>query len=270
MSTRRDVMGMTAALCALASSAAVAQVAKATSTKKTFVLAHGSWHGGWCWRRVADQLRAAGHHVETPSYSGMGDRAHLLNESIDIETFVQDIVSVINHNDLEDVILVGHSFAGVVITGVADRIPGKLRHLVYLDSLILESGKNSFSMYPPDEAAARIEAAKKAGGGIAVPPPAALPGVWGLTQGTPDYEWVLKHLTAQPLKSYTTALTLKNPISNGISRTYVECTQPLHPVLAASRDLVARQSGWKRIQLSAPHDCMVTHPNETAKILLSV
>ncbi len=261
---------MTAALCALASAAAVAQEGKGPSAKKTFVLAHGSWHGGWCWKRVADRLRAAGHYVETPSYSGMGDRVHLLNESIDIETFVQDIVNVIDHNDYEDVILVGHSFAGVVISGVADRIPGKLRHLVYLDSLILESGKNSFSMYPPDEAAARIDAAKKASGGLAVPPPSALPAVWGLTPGSADYEWVLKHLTPQPLKSYTTAVTLKNPIGNGVPRTYVECVQPQHPVLAASRELVSRQSGWKRLRLNAPHDCMVTHPDEVTNILTGV
>src|SRR5258705_12215499 len=112
---------------------------------KNFVLAHGSWHGGWCWNRVADRLRTKGHAVYTPSYTGMGDRVHLLNKEITINTFVEDLVQVIQSEELTEVVLVGHSFGGVPISGVADRIPEKIAHLVYLDSVLVESGRTAFS-----------------------------------------------------------------------------------------------------------------------------
>src|SRR5215813_10708238 len=150
MPTRRNLLKATAAGLPLAmggfacwSSQALAQAAP-----KTFVLAHGSWHGGWCWKRVADQLRAQGHVVYAPSYTGMGDRAHLLTKDITINTFVEDIVQVIQSEELTNVILVGHSFGGVPISGAADRIPEKIAQLVYLDSVLVESGRSAFSYYP--------------------------------------------------------------------------------------------------------------------------
>jgi pimeloyl-ACP methyl ester carboxylesterase len=146
---------------------------------KTFVFAHGAWHGGWCWKKVACRLRRRGHEVHTPSYTGMGDRVHLLRRDITIDTFVDDLVQVIESEELSQVILVGHSFGGVPITGVADRIPERIAHLLYLDSVVIESGKSAFSYYPPDEVAARITAAEQATGGIAIPAPLDLPLSWG-------------------------------------------------------------------------------------------
>ncbi len=107
--------------------------AQAQAGSKTFVLAHGSWHGGWCWRKVAERLRSKGHTVYTPSYTGMGDRAHLLSKDITINTFAEDLVQVIQSEELSKVILVGHSFGGVPISGAADRVPEKIAHLVYLE-----------------------------------------------------------------------------------------------------------------------------------------
>src|SRR5690606_3295160 len=123
--------------------------------------------GGWCWEPVAERLLAAGHRVYAPSYTGMGDRAHLLHKDITIHTFVDDLVQVIETNELDDVILVGHSFSGVPITGVAERIPERIGHLVYLDAVVLESGRHAFSNYPKDEADARIASAFKATDGLA-------------------------------------------------------------------------------------------------------
>ena len=140
-----------AAVAAFGPGAALGQ----TSNPKSFVLAHGSWHGGWCWRRVADRLRGLGHTVFTPSYTGMGDRAHLLNRDITIDTFVQDLIAVIETEDLAEVILVGHSFGGIPISGVADRIPEKIARLVYLDAIVVENGKSAFSIYPPEDVKAR-------------------------------------------------------------------------------------------------------------------
>ena len=105
---------------------------------KTFVLAHGSWHGGWCWKRVAHRLREKGHAVYAPSFTGMGDRVHLLNREITIDTFVEDLAQVILTEELNRVLLVGHSFGGIPISGVADRFPERIAHLIYLDAVITE------------------------------------------------------------------------------------------------------------------------------------
>src|SRR5436190_17529261 len=127
-----------------------------SSSMSTFVVAHGSWWGGWSWGRVAARLRGAGQLAYTPSYTGMGDRAHLLGPTITIETFVEDLIGVIESEELSQVVLVGHSFGGVPISGVADRIPERIAKLIYLDAVVLEPGTHTFSNYPPDEAAARI------------------------------------------------------------------------------------------------------------------
>ena len=236
---------------------------------KTFVLAHGSWHGGWCWKRVAERLRGKGHTVYTPSYTGMGDRAHLLSKDITIDTFVEDLVGVIQSYELTKVVLVGHSFGGVPISGVADRIPDRIAYLVYLDSVVVESGRTAFSYYPPAEAEARIKAAEKATNGLAVPVPQTLPAVWGLgKEGDPDYDWVRRRLTPHPLRTYTTVLTLRAPVGNGLPRTYVHCTQPPNPVLEASTKLVRSWSGWKWVDLAAPHDAIITHPDDVVAVLL--
>ena len=236
---------------------------------KTFVLAHGSWHGGWCWKRVAERLRSKGHTVYTPSYTGMGDRAHLLSKDITIDTFVEDLVGVIQSYELTKVVLVGQSFGGVPISGVADRIPDRIAYLFYFDSVVVESGRSAFSYYPPEEAEARIKAAEKATNGVAVPVPQVLPAVWGLgKEGDPDYDWVRRRLTPHPLRTYTTALTLRAPVGNGLPRTYVHCTQPPNPVLEASTKLVRSWSGWKWVDLAAPHDAIITHPDDVVAVLL--
>ncbi len=237
---------------------------------KTFVFAHGSWHGGWCWRRVADRLRAQGHRAFTPSYTGMGDRAHLLSRDITIETFVQDVAEVLVTEELSEVILVGHSFGGVSISGVADRMPEKIRHLVYLDAVVLESGKTAFSNYPPKDVEERIAASNRANGGLAVPNPKTLPPSWGFTEGTCDYAWVTRRITPTPLRAYMTALDLRAPVGNELPKTYIHCNKPDNPVIEGSRALVKSWSGWNWIDFPGPHDSMITQPDEIVKLLLQV
>src|SRR5262245_7088588 len=173
MQTRRNLLKGAAAgvPIAVAGVARYPTAARGQAGSKAFVLAHGSWHGGWCWRKVADRLRAKGHIVHTPSCTGMGDRAHLLSKDITINTFAEDLVQVIQSEELSNVIVVGHSFGGVPISGAADRVPEKIAHLVYLDSVLVESERPAFSYYPPAEAEARIKAAENATNGIAVPVP---------------------------------------------------------------------------------------------------
>lgn len=241
----------------------------AAARTRTVVLAHGSWHGAWCWKRVAKILRAKGHDVYAISYTGMGERSHLLTKDITIDTFVNDIVQLIESEELQDVILVGHSFAGVPVCGAADRVKPRLRSLVFLDSVLVEPGKHAFSIYPQDEAERRIKAASDATGGLAVPVPAKLPDVWGLVEGTPDYDWVKRRLSPHPLRSYTTPLELKNPLGNGLPCLYTECTKPPHPLLADSRQLARKIPNLRYVTLEAPHDTMITHPADTAKLILS-
>src|SRR5215468_571654 len=126
--TRRHILkGVVASIpVAVGGFAHWSTAARAQAETKTFVLAHGSWHGGWCWKKVADRLRAKGHAVYTPSYTGMGDRAHLLSKDITINTFADDLVQIIQSEELSNVIVVGHSFGGVPISGTADRVPEKI------------------------------------------------------------------------------------------------------------------------------------------------
>lgn len=274
MSTRRRFIQQVAALATL--STALPQIARAQTataashTPRNYVLAHGSWHGGWCWKEVAHALRAKGHRVFTPSYTGMGDRAHLINKDITIDTFIEDLIQVIQTEELEDVILVGHSFGGIPITGVADRIPEKIGHLVYFDAIVLENGQSAFSNYPKADADARIAAASKATNGLAVPVPNPLPEAWGIPSNTAEHEWVVRRLSPHPLASYTTELKLKHPIGNNRPKTYINCTEPLLGVLADSKALVKSQENWGWIDLAAPHEAHITHPTELSQILLDL
>ncbi len=140
---------------------------------KTFVLVHGAFHGGWCWKRVADVLRSRGHHVTTPTQTGLGERSHLLSESITLSVFIDDIVNHLTWEDLTSVVLVGHSFGGITITGVADAVPERIAKLIYLDGAILENGEALFDLFPKEIVEVRIQAAKETSGGLAMPAPPA-------------------------------------------------------------------------------------------------
>ena len=164
---RRDVL-KTMAVAGLAAGAGDS-AATAQTAVQTFVLVHGAWHGGWCWSRVADRLRAAGHRVFTPTQTGLGERKHLLSKDITLDTFTKDIINVIEAEELNNIILVGHSFGGLAISGVADAKPEQIRHLVYLDSLMVEGGKSPFDSLPPDVVAARRKAAEETSGGLSLP-----------------------------------------------------------------------------------------------------
>jgi pimeloyl-ACP methyl ester carboxylesterase len=262
---RRDVL-KTMAIAGLAAGAE-ATMAKAATTAQTFVLVHGAWHGGWCWSRVADRLRAAGHLVFTPTQTGLGERKHLLSKDITLDTFTSDIVNVIEAEELSDIVLVGHSFGGNAISGTADTIPGKIRHLVYLDSLMVEGGKAPFDTLPPDVVAARRKAADETSGGLSLPAPP--PSAFGVSDAT-DTEWVKRRLTPHPLGTYTSPLNIKGPVGNNLPRTYIACTNPAYAALQASRNWVKAQQGWRWSEIATGHDAMVTAPEELTRMLIDV
>jgi pimeloyl-ACP methyl ester carboxylesterase len=130
-----------------------------------FVLVHGAWQGNWVWERVADALRAAGHHVYTPSLTGLGERAHLAKPEIDLETHIADVIGVIEHHELDGIVLCGHSYGGMVVAGAADRLPQRIKSLVFLDAFIPTPGKSLFDLQPPETAQRMREEARTQGDG---------------------------------------------------------------------------------------------------------
>ncbi|MPZ56102.1 MAG: alpha/beta fold hydrolase [Rhizobiales bacterium] len=235
--------------------------------KRTYVLVHGAWHGGWCWNRVADRLAAAGHRVFTPTQTGLGERKHLLSAAITPDTFIDDIVNVIDAEELDGVILVGHSFGGRSIAGVADRMPERLRRLVFLDAGLPESGKSNFEQLAPEVRDARIKAAQDFSGGLSMPPPKAA--AFGVTDPA-DAAWLERRLTPHPFATYSLPLVLKNPIANGVPATYIRCVAPAYPNTAKSAEYAHSRADWQYLEIRTGHDAMVTAPAGLAEMLLAV
>jgi pimeloyl-ACP methyl ester carboxylesterase len=234
---------------------------------RTYVLVHGAWHGGWCWVRVADRLTAAGHRVFTPTQTGLGERKHLLSAAITPDTFTDDIANVIEAEELSDVILVGHSFGGRSICGVADRMPKALRRLVFLDAGLPESGKSAFDLTLPELRAARIKAAQEFSGGLSMPPPPAA--AFGVTDAN-DVTWVERRLTPHPTATYALPLVLKHPIGNGVPTTYIRCVAPAYANTARSAEYAQARPDCQYLEIRTGHDAMITAPAELTEMLLAL
>lgn len=231
-----------------------------------FVLVHGAWHGGWCWSRVLPLLRAAGHVAHAVTLTGVGERAHLLTPDIGLHTHVQDVLNLIACEELCDIVLVGHSYAGMVITGVADtllqRQPAPIRHLVYLDAVTPHPGESWCSQHAPETVAARVKAAQALGGVIPVPDAR----LFGLEGG--DRDWVNRRMTPQPLGVYQDPLHFDAKRVARVKRTFIDCTNPPLPTIAAMRRRVRQEPGWRVLELPTGHDPMVNAPTELSQILL--
>ena len=226
-----------------------------------FVLIHGAWNGGWCWKRVAPLLRAVGHDVHTPTLTGLGERVHLATPEVGLDTHTQDIVNLLEFEDLHRVVLVGHSFGGITITTVADRVPDRLQHLVYLDAVVPLDGESRFDSMDPQARAELEEQARVAGDGWRVPSPIVddLP-------SEADGRWITSKLTPQPLKTYQDKVHLTSAAALALPRTYVYCTSSWME-LHAER---ARRAGWDYRELDTEHLCYATAPREVADLLSSL
>jgi pimeloyl-ACP methyl ester carboxylesterase len=224
----------------------------------TFVLVHGAWLGGWVWRPVAAALRSVGHEVSTPTLTGLGERAHLAHPAIDLDTHTQDILGVLEYEDLRDVVLVGHSYAGMVITAVAEQRPERLVHLVYLDAAVPQDGESALSLARPALASAIERIAGRRGGGWRVPPARPHP----------------PNMTDHPLRSATQPIRIANPAALAIGRTFIYCTGRADKGMFG--DVVdvsaqrARDAGWGYRELVAGHVAMETAPQELAGLLLDI
>jgi pimeloyl-ACP methyl ester carboxylesterase len=231
----------------------------------TFVLVHGAWSGGWCYARVAALLRARGHTVFTPTLTGQGERAHLLSGAINLSTHIEDILGVFRCERLSDVVLGGHSYGGMVITGVADRIPEKIKALAYLDAFVPQDGQSLFDINIPANTQRFLDNAG-ATGGLSVPaPPASYFGVNAADAATVD-----ALATPHPLGCFTEKLKLTGAYRAVKTHLYVHGTvlpreSPFRPFY--ERALAA---GWSARSLACGHDVMLDMPEQTAELLESV
>ena len=229
----------------------------------TYVLVHGAYHGAWCWKKVAARLRALGHLVYTPTLTGLGERSHLMACDPSLGLFIEDVAQVIRFEDVDDVVLVGHSFAGGVISGVADQMPDRLRHLVYLDAQVLLAGESAAGRAPADLIDRYRQNVRESSGFPVVPP--GDPASFDITDPTLA-AWVQSRLTPHPYRTYFDTLELAHPLNNGVPATYIACTQPLRPRIATSRQR-ARELGWSYLEIATGHDAMLSMPAELTRML---
>ncbi|WP_026342562.1 alpha/beta hydrolase [Nocardia sp. BMG111209] len=238
----------------------------------TFLLVHGAWHNGSCWQRVVPLLESAGHRVYAPSLTGYGDKAHLLGPEVGLDTHVADIVELIEKEDLADVVLVGHSYAGLVISSAANRVPERIAHLVYLDAMVPEDGETAVDVQPLTQQL--IDLAAGSGDSWRIPPmpewPAPL-GLFGVTDPA-DIAWLRTMLSDQPVRCLQQPARLDNPALAEVPRTHIHCVGA-EPAGIVRRPVPARQPNGSPAQvweLPSGHDCMITMPTELTGLLLEV
>ena len=268
--TRRAFVG--AAIAAAGMKGAMAQ--KRPEDSVLFVLVHGTGHGGWCWKFVRDILDEQGHRVYTPTLTGCGERSHLLHPDIGLELHIQDIVNVLEWEELENVVLVGHSYAGLVISGVADRAKHRLRHLVYLDAIVPRDGDSLLTArrdISPEEMAANEAQLRRI-----APDGNYIEGFSAERFGIPPepadvVAWVERRLTPHPIKSWLDPVKFENGGEEGVPCTFIECTEPAMPGSGLKNHAKHAQEhpDWRYVELKTGHDAMVTEPQACADLFLA-
>jgi len=246
--------------------------ASATSSPRTFVLVHGAWHGGWCWRGTADILAAHGNRVFAPSLTGVGDRAHLFSKDISLQTHVEDILALVEAEELNDFILVGHSYGGFVISGVADTLRDRVSRYVYLDAGVPAdmSPGSSFSWSEsntPEARETRLKLVREQGNGVALPAPP--PSAFAVTDPS-EAAWLQRRLRPMPLQTYIGTFTFKHSGSIGMARTYIAGSKPPYAFLASTYERIKDDKSWSFTTIEAGHDSMVIAPGELASLLMEI
>ena len=243
------------------------------TTKKTFVLVHGAWHGGWCYRQTAAALRQMGHEVFTPTHTGVGERAHHADENITLETHIRDVVGCIEAEEINDVILVGHSYGGMVITGVADRMADRIKALVYLDAFVPEDGESLMALLhkalePPVAALFNSGfrgAALENNSGMTHPLTAEI-----LHVSPAHREWVNRRCVPQALATFEMPVLLSGKIGNVKRRLYILADGWDPSPFRYFAKKYAGAPGWDVIKLPCGHDVMVDLPDELATVLAKI
>src|SRR4051812_18486154 len=247
---RREVL-KTAAMAALAAPAlghTTPQPGKAARTA-TFVLVHGAWHGGWCWQRVIDRLTGLGHRVFAPTLTGVCERSHLNSPSVNLSTHISDVVNEIQWKDLESVVLVGHSYAGMVITGVAEQVASKIASIVYLDAFVPADGQSLGDL------GGKVDA-----GPFTAPIPAAI-----FSVNEADRAWVDSKMTPQSTACFTEKLELTGAYQRIARKAYIRAKN--FAGFATTLEKIRADPSWKTWVVDCGHDVMIDKPDELTSIL---
>ena len=230
--------------CAAAAVSLCAAPAKSQPTTHTYVIVHGAWGGGWDWKQVDSVLTASGNKVYRPTLTGLGERVHLLTPSVDLSTHVTDIVNVIRYENLHDVVLVGHSYGGMVISGVVDRIPDRIRRVVYVDAVVPEDGESLVTAARGTRMEAGMQSLLNAAKNGAIAPGWVTPGASPPTD------------VPHPVLSLTEPLKLQNPAGRRVSGTYILTVEPAKPEADdefAHFGARAKTRGWTYHVLRSDH-----------------
>jgi pimeloyl-ACP methyl ester carboxylesterase len=227
------------------------------------VLAHGAWSAAWAWKKVRPLMAAAGHAFFTPTYTGLGERAHLADPSNDLETHIADVLGVITCEDLRDVVLIGHSYGGLVASGVADRARERVARLIYLDAFVPDNGQALVDRVPEPERSRLLDSVKTENGGDG----------WRVTPNpTPpdtaaeDLAWISKFRMAQSVKCFTQPLRLQAALT--LPRVFIHCTRYADKKPFAQFDAATKgKPGWQNFDLDASHSPNVTAPGPLVEVI---
>jgi pimeloyl-ACP methyl ester carboxylesterase len=232
----------------------------------SFVLVHGAWGGAWIWRRVLGPLRAAGHEVHAVTLTGNGERAHLRRADISLQNHIDDVLGLIDAEELQDIVLVGHSYGGMVITGVADALLARrehsLRRLVYVDAQVPLPGESWSSLHSSEVQAQREATAATHGGAL----PPADPALFGMDGANRD--WLLRRQVPHPFGPYRSALRYDADRLASVPRHYIACTQPAFATALPHHARVRSEPGWQITEMATGHCPMVSAPQALTTMLL--
>jgi len=230
------------------------------NSSKTFLVCHGAWSAGWAWKKMHPLMQAAGHRLVTPSYTGLGERAHLAHPGLDLESHIEDILNVIRYEDLRDIVLVGHSYGGMVATAVADRARDKVAQLVYVDAFVPADGQSLFDLN--ESGRAPLQKAAMDGDGWRVPPMQTPPDT-----SAADVEWLAARRVHMPIKCFETRLSLQGGALT-LPRSYIYATRvtPADTFGCFSR-MTKNDPAWRYFEIDASHSPNVTAPEALMALL---
>lgn len=223
-----------------------------TTTHKTFLLVPGAWHGAWCYRRVQDLLQAKGHKVYALTLTGLADRSHLASDAVNMDKHIADVVNFVKWEDLNNFVLVGHSYGGLVVTGAAETIAPKIASIVYLDAFMPDNGQSMADIVKRE-----------------MPTTGSAPSYPAAAMGVPaqDAAWADSKLTPQPVNTYNQKMTLTGAYKKIAKKTYVRTLGFENPGMQATYEALKAQPDWRTFTIDCGHDLMIAKPQETADLL---
>lgn len=230
----------------------------------TFLIVHGAWTGGWFWKKLRLLLQSEGHDVFTPTCTGVGERNHLGSREVDLDTHITDILNVLEFEDLHDVALIGHSYGGMVATGVADRAAERIRQVIYIDAFVPRNGESVQSLLPEERTQA-LDAIRLQDEGQGIPPNPMPPDTSEV-----DTAWAVPRRMMQPFRTFVQPIQLKGKV-DALPRTYLYCTRPgPGDTFRQFAERARNDAAWTYIEIDSSHNPQVTMPEELARLLCNL